>query len=101
MSKHTDQPGNASSPEDRGKTRPWTDEEMASAEPLPLPTVDPANVREPGCLHAGKGNTKPPGRPELDSAGHPADVRERGFPHARKGNTKPAGRPDWDSPRPK
>jgi hypothetical protein len=47
--------------------RPWTDEEMAAAKPLPLPTVDSAaKIRTPGVPHTGKGETKPPGRPDPD-----------------------------------
>jgi hypothetical protein len=33
--------GKAGSAENAGPARPWTDEEMAEAKPLPLPTVDP------------------------------------------------------------
>jgi hypothetical protein len=56
---------NANSADNPGLTRPWTDEEMAAAKPLPLPTVDTAaKVRTPGIPYAGKGETKPAGRPE-------------------------------------
>jgi len=59
--------GNVSSNEGQETARPWTDEEMASAKPLPLPTVDvEATVRPPGVPYAGKGETKPAGRPEND-----------------------------------
>lgn len=57
--------GNVSSQDSPGLARPWTDEEMAAAKPLPLPTVDvEATVRTPGVPYAGKGETKPAGRPE-------------------------------------
>jgi hypothetical protein len=59
--------GNVSSQESPGLARPWTDEEMADAKPLPLPTVeDEATVRAPGLPYAGQGETKPAGRPEND-----------------------------------
>jgi hypothetical protein len=59
--------GNASSTDKPGLARPWTDEEMAAAKPLPLPTVDTVpKVRTPGVPYAGKGETKPAGRPEED-----------------------------------
>ena len=46
--------GNVRSPESPGQARPWTEEEMAAAKPLPLPTVD-EEVRAPnsGVPHAG------------------------------------------------
>jgi hypothetical protein len=57
--------GNESSANNPELARPWTDEEMAAAKPLPLPTVDTvAKVRTPGVPYAGKGETKPAGRPE-------------------------------------
>jgi hypothetical protein len=57
--------GNAKSSDNPGLARPWTDDEMAAAKPLPLPTVDTASkVRTPGVPYAGEGETKPAGRPE-------------------------------------
>jgi len=57
--------GNASSGDNPELARPWTDDEMAAAKPLPMPTVDTAaKVRPPGVPSAGKGETKPAGRPE-------------------------------------
>lgn len=65
----TSEVGNARSAESAGLARPWTDEEMAAAKPLPLPMVDPpAKVGVSGVVHAGKGETKPAGRPEDDGA---------------------------------
>jgi hypothetical protein len=60
--------GNTSSGDNLAPARPWTDEEMATAKPIPLPTVDaiPA-VGQAGVPHAGKGETKPAGRPEKTS----------------------------------
>jgi len=59
--------GNASSADNPEPARPWTDEEMAAAKPIPLPTVDTvAKVRTPGVPYAGKGETKPAGLPEDD-----------------------------------
>jgi hypothetical protein len=59
---------NARSPKTSEPARPWTDEEMAAAEPLPLPTVDPsAQVHTAGVPYAGKGETKPAGKPESDA----------------------------------
>ena len=54
--------GSAASP---GAARPWTAEEMKSAKPYPLPTVEPA-ARAPtqGVPHVGKGQTEPAGLPE-------------------------------------
>lgn len=47
--------------------RPWTDEEMAAAKPLPLPKVDTsAKVRTLGVPYVGKGETKPAGQPKDD-----------------------------------
>src|SRR5262249_61262611 len=58
--------GSTSSAVSQGPARPWTAEEMRAAKPLPLPTVDPAaKARTPGA-HAGKGETKPAGRPDDD-----------------------------------
>ena len=59
--------GNTSSADNLGRTRPWTKEEMDAAKPLPLPTVDAdaaPDVHTSGVPHAGKGETKPAGRPE-------------------------------------
>ena len=57
--------GNTSSPDNPRQARPWTDEEMAASKPLPLPTVDFAvKVDTSGVPHAGKGETKPAGRPQ-------------------------------------
>jgi hypothetical protein len=59
--------GNACSADSPEAARPWTDEEMAAAKPLPLPTVDPVTkVGTPGVPYAGEGETKPAGRPEED-----------------------------------
>jgi hypothetical protein len=59
--------GNARSAHTQGQARPWTDEEMAAAKPVPLPTVNaPEKARTSGVVHAGKGETKPAGRPEDD-----------------------------------
>ena len=68
-----DAPGegdNFRSADDPTQARPWTDEEMAAAQPLPLPaTVDPtAWVGAVSVPHAGKGQTKAAGRPEKDEA---------------------------------
>ena len=60
--------GNVRSPEEPGQARPWTEEEMAGAKPLPLPTVnEAAKVPTSGVPHAGKGETKPAGKPEDDA----------------------------------
>ena len=57
--------GNVNSADSPAPARPWTDEEMGAAKPLPLPTVDsPVAGRQSGVPHAGKGETKPGGRPE-------------------------------------
>lgn len=59
--------GNVNSQGTSQPARPWTDEEMAAAKPLPLPTVDSsAKIRTPGVPHTGKGETKPAGRPDPD-----------------------------------
>lgn len=59
------QTGNTSSEGNRAdQARPWTAEEMAGAKPLPLPTVDTQfEGRTVAISHAGKGETKPAGRP--------------------------------------
>ena len=63
--------GNARSSDEPGQAHPWTDEEMAAAKPLPLPTVDPtAGAGVASVPHAGKGQTKAAGRPEKDQASH-------------------------------
>jgi hypothetical protein len=67
----TDAPSEAGNTSSAGNPEemphPWTDEEMASANPLPLPTVDtPVNVRTLGVPYAGKGEIKPAGRPKGD-----------------------------------
>ena len=63
--------GNTYSVDDPRQARPWTDEEMAAAKPLPLPTVDPtAGVGVGSVPYAGKGQTKAAGRPEKDKASH-------------------------------
>jgi hypothetical protein len=60
---------NASSPDNPRTGRPWTDEEMAEAKPLPLPTVDPtARVGMGGVSHSGRGETTAAGRPENEEA---------------------------------
>jgi hypothetical protein len=59
--------GNVSSSGAPEQSRPWTDEEMAAAKPIPLPTGDTApTVSISGVPHTGKGKTKPAGRPEDD-----------------------------------
>jgi hypothetical protein len=59
--------GNVSSVDKPGPVRPWTDEEMAEAKPLPIPTVDPtAWVGVASVSHTGIGKTKAAGRPEND-----------------------------------
>jgi len=59
---------NARSPKTSEPVRPWTNEEMAAAEPLPLPTVEPSvQVRTTGVPYAGKGETKPAGKPQSDT----------------------------------
>jgi len=56
---------NASSPAQPGAARPWTEEEMAAAKPLPVPTVDAAEApRTAGLPYVGRGKTKPAGQPE-------------------------------------
>lgn len=56
--------GNASSPALPTPTGPWTDAEMRSAQPMPLPTVDPTMPPAAvGVPHAGKGRTSPAGPP--------------------------------------
>ncbi len=71
--KHGGTPGtssgaaNVSSAEHSGAGRPWTDEEMAAAKPLPIPTGEAAaHVPPSGVPHAGTGQTEPAGRPEGD-----------------------------------
>jgi len=65
----SEESGNIGSTENTGPSRPWTDDEMASSKPIPLPTVEPTehinNVT--GILHSGKGKTKAGGRPENDN----------------------------------
>jgi hypothetical protein len=58
--------GNKKSAESPGPARPWTEEEMANAKPLPMPTVDSPKAPVSGVPHAGKGETKPAGKPEED-----------------------------------
>ena len=62
--------GNVGSAENLQPARPWTDEEMAAAKPIPLPTVEPTPrvVGVAGVPDAGKGETKAGGRPENDEA---------------------------------
>ncbi|QJX00268.1 hypothetical protein FTUN_7893 [Frigoriglobus tundricola] len=57
---------NASSAEHPGAGRPWTDEEMAAAKPLPLPTGEATASVSSGVPHTGTGQTEPAGRPEAD-----------------------------------
>ena len=61
--------GNIRSTENMGPCHPWTDDEMNSSKPIPLPTVEPIehvnNVT--GILHSGNGKTKAGGRPENDN----------------------------------
>ena len=54
--------GNVGSPDKPAQPRPWTAEEMASAKPLPLPTVGPEGAEN--ITHAGKGQTRAAGLPE-------------------------------------
>jgi len=66
---------NASSPAGPSKVRPLTPEEMAAAKPIPLPTVTPsANASPAGVPYVGKGETNPPGRPEVDKASPKGDA---------------------------
>jgi hypothetical protein len=61
--------GNIRSADKPKQARPWTEEEMAAAKPLPLPTVDPTVAAGSASVpNAGKGQTKPAGRPEKDEA---------------------------------
>jgi hypothetical protein len=64
-----DETGNISSAEIE-QVHSWTDEEMAAAKPIPLPTVEstPQVAGVAGVPHAGKGQTTPGGRPEKDNA---------------------------------
>jgi len=65
----TSEAGNASSADNPRAARPWTDEEMAAAKPLPLPTIDPtARVDLGGVAHSGRGETTAAGRPENEEA---------------------------------
>jgi hypothetical protein len=65
----TSEAGISRSADDPDQARPWTDEEMAAAKPLRLPTVEPpASVT--GLPHAGSGQTKAAGRPEKDELSH-------------------------------
>ena len=63
-----DETGNISSAENIEPAHSWTDEEMAAAKPIPLPTVEstPQVVGVAGLPHVGKGQTKAGGRPEND-----------------------------------
>jgi hypothetical protein len=66
----TSEAGSTSSADKPRPARPWTDEEMAAAKPLPLPTVDPtAPVGTGGVSHSGRGETRAAGRPENEEAG--------------------------------
>jgi len=57
--------GNAGSPDDPQLARPWTDQEMAAAKPLPVPATGPTEAgRVASVAHAGKGQTEAGGRPE-------------------------------------
>jgi len=57
--------GNIGSAARRRAARPWTADEMKSAKPFPLPTVEPAaRASTHGVPHAGKGQTEPAGVPE-------------------------------------
>ena len=63
--------GNAGSEVDTKQARPWTDQEMAAAKPLPLPTT--GHIEADGVAsvsHAGQGQTAVGGRPENDRASH-------------------------------
>ena len=65
-SRSPDESGNTRSSDTPGSARSWTEEEMAAAKPLPLPTVndDAASVGMEGVPHVGTGDTKPGGPPE-------------------------------------
>lgn len=65
-SRSPDESGNTRSSDTSGPTRSWTEDEMATAKPLPLPTVDDdaASVGMEGVPHVGTGDTKPGGPPE-------------------------------------
>jgi hypothetical protein len=61
----TGEPENSSSQEASETARPWTDEEMAAAKPLPLPSVESVPVAPTrGVPYSGKGDAKPGGKPE-------------------------------------
>jgi hypothetical protein len=63
----TPSPENVGSSESPGIAHPWTDEEMAAAKPLPLPTVGPVVPSGATSVpHVGRGSTKPAGRPEKE-----------------------------------
>jgi hypothetical protein len=63
-----DKTSNVSSGKSQQPIRPWTDKEMSSAKPLPLPTVEPTpTVPSSGSPHHGTGRTAPGGRPENDT----------------------------------
>ncbi len=63
----TPSPENVGSIESPGIAPPWTDEEMAAARPLPLPTVGPVVPSgESSVPHSGRGDTKPAGLPEKE-----------------------------------
>jgi hypothetical protein len=59
---------NSISPGVPSSVRPWTQEEMESALPLPLPTTKPeSQISTPDSVpYVGRGETKTGGRPEND-----------------------------------
>jgi hypothetical protein len=60
-----DKEKNVRAPETVEPPRPWTEEEMARAKPLPVPTVNAApGAHAPGLPYTGMGEVKPAGRPE-------------------------------------
>ena len=67
-----DETGIVSSAENIEPEHPWTDEEMAAAKPIPLPTVEPTPrvVGVASVPHAGKGETIAGGLPDNDEAKH-------------------------------
>jgi hypothetical protein len=62
----SDKTGNVVSAENIDQAHTWTDEEMATSKPLPVPTVEPTQkiVGVTGISHIGKGKTKAGELPE-------------------------------------
>jgi hypothetical protein len=62
------EPGNAGSPASVEQPRPWTDDEMAAAKPLPMPKVEGTQRGvATGVPHLGKGESTPAGRPQYET----------------------------------